>query len=179
MSVHGNLHRAALVHHRPPWPTPPDPLSDERSRCSRHRSGARTCSSPASTPPTSTRQTSRRYLSVLPHSATTSRFATRSARFRFDAPPNGCPLSGASIPSSLILCWRFSASSSVMVSPSVTPTTRPSTWCVPACVLATRATSNSAVIHRIAGASSLSRRAKIRVTVTAASRKWSAAWLGL
>jgi hypothetical protein len=46
---------------------------------------------------------------------------------------NGWPFSGASMPARRILCWTLVASSTVIVSPSATPTTRASKECVAAC----------------------------------------------
>jgi len=50
---------------------------------------------------------------------------TRSLRLCFDRMPKACFFSGASIPDNRILCCVLEASSTVTVSPSATPTTRP------------------------------------------------------
>jgi hypothetical protein len=61
----------------------------------------RTYSGPSPAPPTRTRQTSRRYWSILLHLAVASRLASKLGQLLLRSPPNGCPSSGASIPSSL------------------------------------------------------------------------------
>ena len=64
--------------------------------------------------------------SILLHSATASRLASSSARCCLDARPNGCPqLGGVDPVQPDLVLGRFSASRSVMVSPSCTPTMRP------------------------------------------------------
>jgi hypothetical protein len=70
----------------------------------------------------------KQHLSLVPINVT-SLLKTIPARFCFDTLPKACRLSGASISANRILCCMSSASSTVMVSPSLMPTTFPSMIC--------------------------------------------------
>jgi hypothetical protein len=91
---------------------------------------AKTSRSEGARPATVTRPTVRPYLSGPPLSTAHSLSKTMPDKVSRDRAENACPNSGASIPSSLILACRFPAGvsiSSVMESPSCTPTHRPTT----------------------------------------------------
>ena len=77
--------------------------------------------------PRITLHTSRPYWSFLWQCASTDLSNSRRERLSLEPSLNAWPFSGASMPLSRILCWTFAPSSTVIVSPSETPTTRPST----------------------------------------------------
>src|SRR5262245_46870932 len=71
----------------------------------------------------------RPYLSFFELMTVTVLPKTKSERLCYARDPKSCEDSGASMPSRRILCWRLSASNTVIVSPSLTPTTLPIMVC--------------------------------------------------